>query len=176
MDKIIEKEFESKQRMPVAMKKETVKEILKNLIMIIVFLMALSIMCFMDERLVKENYALGLKILSSVLVLFGVILLEISYRKDKFEITTWGGEAVLLGFIIMFVPYLSDYTKSFILGMTIGFGIYYIIKLLIIVWKKQKEFDSTKSDVKDLVKDDKKGYLDDVSKKKFSKVGNKKND
>ncbi len=173
MDKIIEEEFESKQRMPVQMKKATLKEILKNLIMVVVVLVVLSIICFMDEKLVQDNYAFGLKIISTVLAIFSVILFEIAYRKDNTDTAIWAIEAFVLGMIVMFVPYLSRYTKMFIFGIAIFFGGYYLIKLLLIVLKKRKEFNSTKSDVKDIIKDEKSSYLDDVSKKKFDKGGKK---
>ena len=67
----------------------------------------------------------------------------------------------------MFVPYLSQYVQKIIMGIAIGFGVYYIVKLLVIIAQKQKEFLDKKSDVKEILKDEKKGYLDDVSEKKF---------
>ena len=77
---------------------------------------------------------------------------------------------------MMFVPYLSQYIQRFIFGIAIGFGIYYSVKFVLIILKKRKEFSDKKSDVKEIVKDDKKSYLDDVSKKKFGKNRSEKND
>lgn len=173
MDKIIENELESKQKMPKEMKVETIRTILKNLLMVVIVLITLSIVCFMDEKLIKENFATGLKIISIFFVIVSIVGFEIAYRKEKFNFGMWAIEFLILGMIIMFVPYLSQYIQKIIIGVAVGFGVYYIIKLLIIVLKKRKDFLNQKSDVKDILKEEKKGYLDEVSKKKF---GGKKND
>ena len=176
MDKIIEKEFEAKQKMPVEMKKDTAREILQNLLMVAIVLVLLSLICFMDEKLIKETFSTGLKILSTFFVVISVIFFEIAYRKEKAISFFWAVEFLILGLIIMFVPYLSQYIQKFIFGIAIGFGIYYAIKFVLIILKKCKEFADKKSDVKEIVKDDKKSYLDDVSKKKFGKNRSEKND
>ena len=176
MDKIIKKEFEAKQKMPVEMKKDTAREILQNLLMVAIVLVLLSLICFMDEKLIKETFSTGLKILSTFFVVISVIFFEIAYRKEKAISFFWAVEFLILGLIIMFVPYLSQYIQKFIFGIAIGFGIYYAIKFVLIILKKRKEFADKKSDVKEIVKDDKKSYLDDVSKKKFGKNRSEKND
>lgn len=176
MDKIIEKEFEAKQRMPVEMKKDTAREILQNLLMVAIVLVLLSLICFMDEKLIKETFSTGLKILSTFFVVISIIFFEIAYRKEKANSFFWAVEFLILGLIMMFVPYLSQYIQRFIFGIAIGFGIYYSVKFVLIILKKCKEFSDKKSDVKEIVKDDKKSYLDDVSKKKFGKNRSEKND
>ncbi len=176
MDKIIEEEFESKQKMPIEMKKDALKEILQNLLMVVIILVLLSLICFMDEKLIKETFSTGLKALSTFFVVMSIIYFEIAYRKEKASSLFWAIEFLILGMIIMFVPYLSQYIQKFIFGIAIGYGIYYLVKFILIVLKKQKEFSDKKSDIKQLVKDEKTGYLDDVSKKKFSLKGSEKND
>lgn len=175
-NKLIEAEFEAKQRMPIEMKKDALKSVLQNLVMVVIVLVLLSVMCFMDENQIKENFSTELKIISTVFAVISIIFFEIAYRKEKANVCFWAIELLILGMIVMFVPYLSQYVQNIIIGIAIGFGIYYLIKLVLIVLKKQKEFSDKKSDVKEIVKDDKKSYLDDVSKKKFKKDGIKKND
>lgn len=170
---LIEKEFESKQKMPKEMKIATIKSIKQNLIMVLIILVILSLMCFMDENNIKENFGIPLKVLSTILVVISIVFFEIAYRKEKMSTCFWAIELLTLGMIIMFVPYLSNYAQYIILGIAIGFGVYYIAKFGAIVIKKHKDFSDEKSDVKDIVKDDKKGYLDEVSKKKFKKDGEK---
>lgn len=173
---LIEKEFESKQKMPKEMKLATMKSIKQNLIMVLIILVILAILCVMDENNIKENFSIPLKIISTILVGISIIFFEIAYRKEKLSTCFWAIELLALGLIIMFVPYLSNYAQYIILGISVGFGIYYFAKFIAIVIKKHKDFSDEKSDVKDIVKDDKKGYLDEVSKKKFKKDGEKKND
>ncbi len=175
-NKLIEAEFEAKQRMPIEMKKDTLKSVLQNLVMVVIVLVLLSIICFMDENHIKENFSTELKIISTAFAVISIIFFEIAYRKEKANVCFWAIELLILGMIVMFVPYLSQYVQNIIIGIAVGFGIYYLIKLVLIVVKKQKEFSDKKSDVKEIVKDDKKSYLDDVSKKKFKKDGVKKND
>lgn len=175
-NKLIEAEIELKQKMPIEMKKATIKSIVQNLIMVFIVLVLLAVICFMDENNIKENFSLHLKIISTVLAVVSIVLFEIAYRKEKANMCLWAIEFLILGMIIMFVPYLSHYAKNIIIGIAIGFGVYYLIKLIAIVIKKYKEFLDKRSDVKEIVKDDKKSYLDDVSKKKFKKDGEKKND
>lgn len=174
MDKIIETEFEAKQKMPKKMRNEAIREILNNLLMVVIVLVLLSIISFMDESIIKGTYATGLKAISTFLVVMGVIFFEIAYRKEKYNTFFWAVEFAVLGMIIMFVPYLSKYVQRFIIGITVGFGIYYLVKFLFIFLKKKKEFSDTKSDIKQIIKDEKSGYLDDVSKKKYGKKENKK--
>lgn len=168
-DKMIEEELEAKQKMPIEMKKATLRSILQNLIMVVIILVLLSLICFMDEKLIKETLATGLKALATFLVVISIIFFEIAYRKEKPGTGLWAMEFMILGLIIMFVPYLSQYIKNFIIGIAIAFGIYYLIKLLGIIIHKQKEFSDNKSDIKELVKENDKGYLDEVSKRKFEK-------
>lgn len=167
-NKVIE-EFESKQRMPIEMKKAAMRSILQNLIMVVIILILLGLICFMDEKLIKETLSTGLKALATFLVVVSIIFFEIAYRKEKPGTGIWAGEFMILGLIIMFVPYLSQYIQRFIIGIAVAFGIYYLIKLLGIVIHKKKEFSDKKSDIKELVKEEKEGYLDEVSKKKFEK-------
>lgn len=176
MDKIIEKEFEAKQKMPKEMKKDALRAILQNLLMVAIILVLLSLICFMDEKLIRDTFSTGLKIITTIFVAISVIFFEIAYRKEKSSSFFWAVEFLILGMIIMFVPYLSQYIQKFIFGIAIGFGIYYLVKFLLIILKKQKEFSDKKSDIKELVKDEKSGYLDDISKKKFNNNGGEKND
>lgn len=174
--KIIESEFESKQKMPIEIKKATLKSIIQNLIMVLVILVLLTVICFMGENNIKDNFSIHLKVISTILVGISIILFEIAYRKEKANTCFWAIELLVLGMIIMFVPYLTQYAKNIVLGIAIGFGIYYLVKLIAIIIKKYKEFLNEKSDVKEIIKDDKKGYLDEVSKKKFKVEAEKKND
>lgn len=176
MDKIIETEFEAKQKMPKKMRNEAIREILNNLLMIVIILVLLSIICFMDESLIKGTYANTLKAISTFLVVMSIVFFEIAYRKEKYNTFLWAVEFAVLGMIIIFIPYLSKYVQRFIIGISVGFGIYYLTKFLLIILKKQKEFSDTKSDIKQIIKDEKSGYLDDISKKKFGKKESKKND
>jgi len=169
VDKIIETEFEAKQKMPKNMRLEALREILNNLLMVVIILILLSIICFMDENLIKETYSNELKAISTFLVGIAIVFFEIAYRKEKYNTFFWGVEFTVLGMIIMFVPYLSKYVQRFIIGIAVGFGIYYLVKFLLIVLKKKKEFSDTKSDIKQIIKDEKSGYLDDISKKKYGK-------
>ena len=176
MDKIVEQELESKQKMPKEMKKDALKEILQNFFMIGIIILLLGLMCFMDEKLIKETFSVGLKVLSTFFVIVSVLFFERAYRKEKSNSFFWAVEFFTLGMILMFVPYLRDYIQKFVVGIGVGFGIYYLVKFLGIYLKKQKEFSDKKSDIKEIVKDEKSGYLDDVSKKKFGKNGSDKND
>ena len=124
----------------------------------------------------KNVRAIDLNIFSFLFLGIAIFLFEIAYRKEKMSTCFWAIELLALGLIIMFVPYLSNYAQYIILGISVGFGIYYFAKFIAIVIKKHKDFSDEKSDVKDIVKDEKKGYLDEVSKKKFKKDGEKKND
>ncbi len=169
MDKIIEREFEAKQKMPVKMKTEALREIVQNLLMIVIILVLLGLICFMDEKLIKESFRNGLRILSTFFVIVSIIFFELAYRKEKSNSFFWATEFLILGMILMFVPYLSQYIQYFIFGITVSYGIYYLIKFILILLKKQKEFSDKKSDIRDLVKDEKSGYLDDISKRKFNK-------
>jgi len=169
VDKKIEEEFEARRKMPVEMKRDALKEIIQNLIMVIIILVALSLICFLDEKLIKETFSTSLKVISTIFAIVSIVFFEISYRKEKIRIFFWAIEFFILGTILMFVPYLNQYFQKIILGIAGGFGIYYLMKLVMIILKKRKEFADKKSDIKQLVKDDKSGYLDDVSKKKFGK-------
>ena len=162
MDKIIEKEFESKPKMPLEMKRDTVREILQNLLMVAIVLVLLSLICFMDERLIKETFSFGLKILSTFFAIISVIFFEIAYRKEKLNSFFWAVEFLILGLIIMFVPYLSQYIQKFIFGIAIIFGIYYLVKFILIILKKKNELSNLRSDVREIIKPEKTDDFDDM--------------
>ena len=86
----------------------------------------------------------------------------------------YGIELLAFSIIIMYIPYvymhMPEMTRKIFMLTPIYFAIYYVAKSIIINRKITKEYLDGLSDVKEIVKDDEKGYLDEESTKIIKEI------
>ena len=116
----------------------------------------------------EENFKNYIHVYQMISAIITILFFETSYRKDSLLLSLYGIESLLFSVAIMFTPYYMSFKgKVDILTLVFYiFLIYYIAKSLITFIKMRSDYiQNNISDVKEIVKDDKKSYIDEKSTK-----------
>ena len=124
--------------------KKISKNIFKNILIAVAIMVYFILINFSYYEVSLKNLILGLKILSMAVMTFGIILLEIAYKKDNGITATNGVELLILaGYTLSIVHVITIKKISFahyILISSFAFAIYYILKAVIIRNKENREY------------------------------------
>ena len=138
--------------------KKISKNIFKNILIAVAIMVYFILINFSYYEVSLKNLILGLKILSMAVMTFGIILLEIAYKKDNGITATNGVELLILaGYTLSIVHVITIKKISFahyILISSFAFAIYYILKAVIIRNKENREYIKSLSDIKEIVQDE----------------------
>ena len=111
-------------------------KIFKNIIVGIIMIGYIYLLIVGYEIIGVESYFKTLNILQFVLVGLGVLLIEISYQKNKVIISTHGIEAIILSIITVVLINLFSknnlYISKFEIGCIIFITIYFLVKSVLI--------------------------------------------
>ena len=111
-------------------------KIFKNIIVGIIMIGYIYLLIVWYEIIGVESYFKTLNILQYVLVGLGVLLIEISYQKNKVIISTHGIEAIILSIITVVLINLFSknnlYISKFEIGCIIFITIYFLVKSVLI--------------------------------------------
>lgn len=139
-----------------------------NIIMAIIMLACTLIVNITYSKFSTEIFEKYIHIFQLVLAIITIIFFETAYKKDSFLISFYGIEMFIFSLAVMFVPYsyiLKGNLNSLVIVASV-FCIYYIFKSLFIAIRERNNYIRNNiSDVKEIVKDHKKGYLDEESTK-----------
>jgi len=165
---LLVKTLENRKKLPKKIKKNMFFSVLFNVLIAICMVIFTVVINVSFVKLSKEDFSNYIKVIQIVVALITIVLFEVAYRKDTMKIGMYGIEFFGYSIAVLFVQYmfvLKDNT-NFIKYITIIFFVYYFIKsiysALLIRYKYIRE---NISDVKEIVKDDKKSYLDEESSK-----------
>lgn len=113
-----------------------------------------------------EIFTTSIKVFAMLLAIIDIAIFEIGYRKDSIAIWIHGFELLICSILILSIQYVYLYarflTKTIFMLLPIFFSIYYVAKVIIGHIVETKKYQNNLSDVKDLVKDEEEGYLDDI--------------
>ena len=145
----IENKVDNKQ------KKSVIKEILINCGIAIIMVLHLIIIMMGCKNITPETLDKDMKIITLFVLLIGIIMLEISYKKDNFKIAMHGIEVLVFGATNLCLIYIAKlYYGNLIKVLSyIGIGVagYYIFKSIIISITSIKRFKKDNNDIKDIV-------------------------
>ena len=160
--------LKNRKKMP----KEVKDKILNIVFFNSIFLMLMSIITLVINisfnKLHLADFRNYIKIVQMALGIISVVLFEISYKKDSMKLGFFGIEFVIFSICVLFVPYryILKSDVQFLKISIIIFTIYYFFKVLISSLSTRHNYlKENMSDVKEIVKDDKEGYIDEESKK-----------
>lgn len=139
-----------------------------NIIMAIIMLSATLMINITYSRFSSEIFEGYIHIFQLVLAVVTIIFFETAYKKDSFLISLYGIEMFIFSLSVMFVPYfyiLKGKLNSLIF-ITMLFTVYYIFKSIFTgLHIRNNYLKNNISDVKEIVKDHKEGYIDEKSTK-----------
>ena len=160
--------IEERKLLPIEIKKFISDNVFFNCVMLIVITAITLIINVSFNKLQLKDFEKYIDIIQIFCAIISVVILEVAYRKDSGIIAIYGIEFLMFSIAVLFVPYMYiSKEKIYFLKIIITIlAVYYVVKSLwIYLHKKHTYLKENLSDVKEIVKEDKKGYIDEESTK-----------
>lgn len=140
------------------LKKTIVKDIIINVIYLILIVIYLVCFNIQGTLLAVETLTQFINISSMVFLVISIIMLEVGYRKENTKIFINGIEFFILAIFTLLIKHmpkvLENTMKSYVeVGLYASIA-YYILKLAIIFTKDKHEQLKNLSDIKEIVKEE----------------------
>ena len=141
-------------------KKSIVKEVLINIGIAILMVIYLVIVLKGSINIGSENFEKDLKIMTLCILAIGIIILEVSYKKDSTKIALHGVEVLVFAGANLFLIFVNklhfDRLPKDIMYIGVGIGCYYVIKSIVLAVKSVRKYKKDNSDIKEIVSKKKK--------------------
>lgn len=160
--------LENRKNLPFEVKRKIIKNIFLNCIFLVIMVLITLTINILFNKLSIRTFASFIDIFRICCAIVSIGILEVAFRKDSGKMCIYGFEFLVFSICILFVPYMyiSKENIYFLRFVILGFGIYYILKSYITFWNIRHNYlKDNISDIKELVKDEKKGYIDEKSSK-----------
>lgn len=161
-------ELKIRKKVPQKIKDKIINLTFFNCVFLILMSVITLVINITYNKLILYDFRNYIKILQLLLCIISIVLFEVSYKKDSMKIGFFAIEFTIFSVFILFVPYryMLKSDVQFLRNALIVFSIYYLIKVGISsILIRNKYLKENMSDVKEIVKDDKKGYIDEESVK-----------
>ncbi len=123
-------------------KKIKYKEILKNTIVFIFIQIYFIILMIGSYQISAIRFITDLKVIILLEAILSIVLFEIAYKKDSATIAFHGLEVLGMGIATVVILDLynrqSGYLNLVFVGIITAFLVYYVIKMLFVLFKKKK--------------------------------------
>jgi len=133
-------------------------------IALMIYMLAINILYLNEDMSVVST---SIKIFAMLLITIDIGIFEIGYRKDNIQIWIHGFELLVCSILILSLQYVYLYVdiviKNLFMLLPIFCSIYYVAKIIVEHIIETKRYQNNLSDVKDIIKEDEEGYLDDIN-------------
>lgn len=143
-----------------------------NVYTFINLLISIALMAYMSAiNIVYLNESINflmtsIKVFAMLLIIIDVIIFEIGYRKDDITIWIHAFELLVFSIIILSLQYVyicpNLIFRNIVMLTPVFCSIYYVMKIIIKHIAEAKKYQNNLSDIKELIKDEEEGYLDDI--------------
>lgn len=168
MDKV-EKATEAiaeKRKLPEEIKAKLNDYTFMNLIIsiaLMIYMIVINIIYLNEDA---QFFSTSIKVFSIWLAIIDVLIFEIGYRKDELKIWIHGFELLICSSLVLSLQYVYLYAepvvKAMFMLLPLFYSIYYVVKVTIVHIIETKRYQNNLSDVKEIVKNEEEGYLDDI--------------
>lgn len=168
MDKV-EKATEAiaeKRKLPEEIKARLNDYTFMNLIIsiaLMIYMIVINIIYLNEDA---QFFSTSIKVFSIWLAIIDVLIFEIGYRKDELKIWIHGFELLICSSLVLSLQYVYLYAepvvKAMFMLLPLFYSIYYVVKVTIVHIIETKRYQNNLSDVKEIVKNEEEGYLDDI--------------
>lgn len=152
----LDEQIMQSKKIPKEYKKKINKQIILNIITLVVIIIYLSCINALSLFMDTVTYLNCVKIFSVALAVISVIYFEFSYRKDNEKLFLYGVEILILAVITLSSNYIYymffDKYNSVLIGITVVFAVYYIMKIFVLRLLMKKQYYKEQNDIKDIVK------------------------
>lgn len=142
-------------------------------IALMIYMIVINVL-YLNES--TQFFTTSIKIFSMLLIIIDIAIFEIGYRKDSIAIWIHAFELLICSILILSLQYIYLYgrfvIKNIFMLLPVFFSIYYVAKVIVQHIVETKKYQNNLSDVKDLVKDEEEGYLDDIADEVIDGVKN----
>ena len=178
-DNIIE-EIKKKKKTPKEVKEKMIQTVFKNLSLGIIILLYFTFVNLGYHNITKDVFIAVIRVFSMCLVIVAVLLFEKSYRKNIAEIAIYGIEMLFVALATLFIQYIYFYQTETIIRLymliPLAFAIYYVLKSIILATKIKLANKNNISDVKEIIKKEKKLNIEEPTEDKDSIANSTKNE
>lgn len=133
-------------------------------IALMIYMIAINILYLNEDMSVVST---SIKIFAMLLITIDIAIFEIGYRKDNIQIWIHGFELLICSILILSLQYVYLYVdvviKNLFMLLPVFCSIYYVAKIIVKHIIETKRYQNSLSDVKELIKEDEDGYLDDIN-------------
>ena len=165
----IEEEINQKIRLPNGLKEKVKKDVFTNIIIAILMIVYFTFLIMGSVGTVKSVRTVDFNIFSILLLSVTIYLFEIAYKKDNGTLAIYGIETLVVSIATLFFPYiifeLDEFSKKYYMIVSAYIAVYYIIKSIWIVSKAKKIHIKQSSDIKEIVKKEKRKDIIRVKEK-----------
>ena len=164
---IIGETIKQRKKLPKEIKDKISNSIFCNVLIIIFMMISTLVINLMFNRYSLSRFETVMKIVQITVCLITIVIFEYSYRKDSLKSFVYGIDFLLYSIALLYVPYMYNLNNiDFLENVICAFVIYYIVKsVFTLIYYRHKYLKDNISDVKEIVKEETKGYLDEESKK-----------
>ena len=160
--------IKDRKALPIELKEKMKDDIFFNCLVFIVILIITLIINVSFKKLSIRDFEKYIDIVQIICGFGSVAGLEIAYRKDSGKMGIYGIELLIFSISVLFVPYMYIVKSNinFMRNVILVFLVYYLAKSIgTLLYKRNKYLKENMSDIKELVKEEKEGYIDEESTK-----------
>lgn len=175
MDKLEEK-IENSKKLPKEEQDKIDKIFFINNVIAIVIMIYFALINVCYYKMYTEDFIHYIKLFAVVMAVVSVGFFEQSYRKEDLRITLVGIETLICAILAAYIPYVYIYGETiyreFIMILPILFAVYYLLKTVIVLVRKQRKYRKEAiTDIKEILDDsiELESYIDDNSSAKLLK-------
>ena len=152
----IEKHIKNKKELPKEEENKINKKIFENILIADIIVAFLYLISLGSLNIESSVFITDLKVFSIGLIIFTVILFEISFKKENGNLAIHGIECLVISIFVLFSNYIYImHIKEFHIYVAIfayTFAIYYVAKSIIVHKKMKKQYQMAQSDINEIIK------------------------
>ena len=160
--------IKEKKSLPKEEKQNIMNDIFHNCLIFMLMLILSLIVNVAFDKLPIRNFESYIDIIQLACGFISIAVLEFAYRKDSGKFGLYGIETLIFSICILFVPYsyINKSNTDLLKNANLVFAVYYFVKIVATsIHSRNKYIRENMSDVKELVKEEKDGYIDEESTK-----------
>ena len=171
--------IKERKMLPYEKKQNIMYNIFYNCLIFLIMIIITLIVNISFDRFSMKDFKSYIDIIRIGCGAISIVVLEFAFRKESSNLWLHGAEILIFSICVLFVPYIYILKKKtkFLKYAILIFGGYYVSKSFITLLHIRNSYlRKNLSDVKEIVKEEKEGYIDEDSTKtlKQQKIENEK--
>ena len=176
----IRKELKSKNKIPIKDMNKIYNAIFPNIYIAAGVIIYFLFMIFGFYNINNKVFITDVKAFSIAMLCGAIAIFEYAYKKDSTKFAIYGIEMLFVALATLFIQYIYFYQTETIIRLymliPLAFAIYYVLKSIILATKIKLANKNNISDVKEIIKKEKKLNIEEPTEDKDSIANSTKNE